>query len=219
VRLVDPDGAQLGVVTIEEARAKAEELGLDLVEVNPNVRPIVCRIMDYGRYKYDKQKKERKSKTAASELKQIKFRPGIDDHDFEVKVEKLRRFLLAGNKARVTIMFRRRDMRRPENGIRLMERVVATLADVSRSEDAPTMMGEGARDLTLTLNPVRQPAKKVQAEAQPHRLRRHEREALAQGGGAEEPADDVAVDLEDEDDEEDDEDAEDDDADDGDDAR
>jgi translation initiation factor IF-3 len=93
VRLVDPEGNQLGVVSIEEARAKAEELGMDLVEVNPNIRPIVCRIMDYGRFKYDKQKKERKSKTAASELKQIKYRPGIDDHDFETKTAKLRRFL------------------------------------------------------------------------------------------------------------------------------
>lgn len=178
MRLVDPEGAQLGIVTVEEARAKAEELGLDLVEVNPSVRPIVCRIMDYGRFKYDKQKNERKSKPAASELKQIKYRPGIDGHDFETKTAKVRQFLEAGNKVRVTVMFRRRDMRRPENGIRILHRVAKELADVAKAEDMPhDVVG---RDLTCTLMPLRQPEKKKdqpdEAE-QPHRLRRHERTA------------------------------------------
>ena len=179
VRLVDPDGAQLGIVTIEEARAKAEELGMDLVEVNPNIRPIVVRIMDYGRFKYDKQKSERKSKTAATELKQIKYRPSIDDHDFETKTEKVRKFLEQGNKVRVTVMFRRRDMRRPENGIRVLHRVAETLHEVGKVDDMPhEVIG---RDLTMTVFPLRQPVKKavaaVPAEAHPHRLRRHERAA------------------------------------------
>ena len=216
MRLVDPEGNQLGVVTIEEARSKAEEFGLDLVEVNPNLRPIVCRIMDYGRFKYDKQKKERKSKTAASELKQIKYRPGIDGHDFEVKTEKLRKFLSAGNKVRVTVMFRRRDMRRPENGVKVMERVIAALSDVGRAEDTSSL-AEGSRDLTVTINPVRQPPKKVTPDEQaPGRLRRHERSSA--GTEDEVPPSDTADDDDDEaDDDEDDHDP-DDDADDDDDA-
>lgn len=158
-------------------------MGLDLVEVNPNVRPIVCRIMDYGRFKYDKQKKERKSKTAAQELKQIKYRPGIDDHDFETKTNHLRHFLEGGYKVRVTVMFRRRDMRRPENGIRVLQRVAESLADVGRVEDMPSeVIG---RDLTCTISPLRQPIKKdgegaVPEKEAPTRLRRHERAALEQ---------------------------------------
>jgi translation initiation factor IF-3 len=184
VRLIDPEGGLIGVVPVEEARQRAEEMGLDLVEVNPNVRPIVCRIMDYGRFKYDKQKKERKSKSAAQELKQIKYRPGIDGHDFETKTNHLRTFLEGGYKVRVTVMFRRRDMRRPENGIRVLQRVAESLSDVGRVEDMPNeVIG---RDLTCTISPLRQPIAKKEGEAgegseqqqQQHRLRRHERVAL-----------------------------------------
>lgn len=176
VRLVGPDGSQIGIVPIEEARARAEELGLDLVEMNPNVRPIVVRIMDYGRFKYDKQKREKKSKTAATELKQIKYRPNIDEHDFQTKTDKLRRFLSQGNKVRVTVMFRRRDMRRPENGLRVLHRVAEALSDLGRVEDMPTQVT--SRDLTMTVLPLRQPAKKEGAEAGPSR--RQERQAARQ---------------------------------------
>ena len=175
VRLVDPEGNQVGIVPIEEARARAEQLGLDLVEMNPNVRPIVVRIMDYGRFKYDKQKREKKSKTAAAELKQIKYRPNIDEHDFKTKTDKLRKFLQEGHKVRVTIMFRRRDMRRPENGIKLLQRVAEDLADVGRPDEIPTQVI--SRDLTLTINPLRQPAKKEPAPVlEPTGSRRQERQ-------------------------------------------
>ncbi len=179
VRLIDPEGGLIGVVPVEEARSRAEDLGLDLVEVNPNVRPIVCRIMDYGRFKYDKQKKERKSKTVAQDLKQIKYRPAIDDHDFETKTNHLRRFLEDGYKVRVTVMFRRRDMRRPENGIRVLQRVAESLADIGKVEDMPSeVIG---RDLTCTISPLRQPLKKEAEDGEKpvvaQRLRRHERVA------------------------------------------
>lgn len=131
--------------------------------MNPNVRPIVVKIMDYGRYKYDKQKSERKAKSAATELKQIKYRPNIDDHDFDTKTAKLRKFLSQGHKVRVTIMFRRRDMRRPENGFRVLERVAEDLADVGKSDPIPTQLQ--GRDLTLTINPIKQPAKKESGSA------------------------------------------------------
>lgn len=166
MRLVGPDGNQLGIVPVEEARSKAEELGLDLVEVNPNIRPIVCKIMDYGRFKYDRQKSARKAKSSATELKQIKYRPNIDDHDFETKTAKLRRFLQQGHKVRVTLMFRRRDMRRPENGIRVLERVAEALADVGKAEDIPQTVV--SRDLTMTIFPLKQPSapKKEEGEAE-----------------------------------------------------
>ncbi|MEM7244180.1 MAG: translation initiation factor IF-3 [Acidobacteriota bacterium] len=162
VRLVGPDGNQLGVVPVEEARAKAEELGLDLVEVNPNIRPVVCKIMDYGRFKYDRQKSAKKAKSAASELKQIKYRPNIDDHDFETKTAKLRRFLEQGNKVRVTLMFRRRDMRRPENGIKVMERVAEALSDVGKAEEIPRTVI--SRDLTMTIFPLKPASKDAKPE-------------------------------------------------------
>lgn len=162
VRLVGPDGTQLGIVPVEEARSKAEELGMDLVEVNPNVRPIVCKIMDYGRHKYEQQKSQKKTKQASADLKQIKYRPNIDDHDFDTKTAKLRKFLEQGHKVRVTLMFRRRDMRRPENGIRVLERVAEELADVGKAERVPTEII--SRDLTMTIFPLRTPAKPSSAK-------------------------------------------------------
>ena len=130
---------------------------MDLVEVNPNVRPIVCKIMDYGRHKYEQQKSQKKAKQTATELKQIKYRPNIDDHDFETKTAKLRKFLEQGHKVRVTLMFRRRDMRRPENGIRVLERVAEELSDVGKADKVPTEII--SRDLTMTIFPTKAPPK------------------------------------------------------------
>ena len=169
VRLVGPEGTQLGIVPVEEARAKAEELGMDLVEVNPNVRPIVCKIMDYGRHKYEQQKSQKKTKQVSTDLKQIKYRPNIDDHDFDTKTAKLRKFLEQGHKVRVTLMFRRRDMRRPENGIRVLERVAEELADVGKAERVPTEIV--SRDLTMTIFPLKTPSRpaapKKEKESEP----------------------------------------------------
>lgn len=152
VRLIGPDGAQLGILTIEEARAKAIELGLDLVEVAPDVRPVVCKIMDYGKYVFDESKKAKEAKRRQHEVevKEVKLRPGIDDGDLGTKVDMARRFLAKGKRVKVTVMFRRREMRRPENGYKLLARVVEELKDVAEVEQMPPALLEG-RDLTMLL--------------------------------------------------------------------
>jgi translation initiation factor IF-3 len=157
VRLIDENGQQVGVIPIEEAQEAARTRGMDLVEVAPDARPVVVRIMDYGRYRYEQQKKASaaKRKQHQVEIKQIKYRPAIDGHDFDTKTSKVRKFLEEGHKVRVTVMFRRRDMRRPENGEIVLDRVVEAIQDVGQPEDrSRQMMG---RDLSLTLAPHKKP--------------------------------------------------------------
>src|SRR5690606_26671018 len=119
------DGTQLGIVPTEVALAKAEEEGLDLVEISPTARPPVCKIMDYGKYKYEAKKKaaESRKKQVVVQLKEVKLRPKTDEHDYEVKVRNVRRFLEEGNKARITIMFRGREIAHKEIGQRLLQKV------------------------------------------------------------------------------------------------
>ena len=127
------------------------------MEVAPEARPVVCRIMDYGRFRYEQQKKAQaaKKKQHQIEIKQIKYRPAIDDHDFETKTNKVRKFLEQGHKVRVTIMFRRRDMRRPENGEKVLDQVIETVKELGTPEDrSRQMMG---RDLSVTLAPNKKP--------------------------------------------------------------
>lgn len=133
IRLIDPEGEQLGIVPLEEARERAAEAGLDLVEVAPRARPPVVRIMDWGKYQYEQQKaaKEAKKKQHTYELKEVKFRPKTDDHDMDFKVRNARRFLKKGKHVRITVRFRRREMRRPENGLRVLDEVQERLDDVS----------------------------------------------------------------------------------------
>ncbi len=159
VHLIDKDGVNLGNVPTAEALAKAQEAGLDLVEISPNASPPICKILDYGKYKYQEQKKaaEARKKQKVVEVKEIKYRPMIDDHDFDTKTARIREFLEHGNKVRVTVMFRRRDMRRPENGLKLLGRVAEALADVGKPEHIPTDVV--SRDLTMTIMPLRQPVK------------------------------------------------------------
>ena len=155
VRLIDEDGQQLGVVPIEEALSVAQQRGLDLVEGAPDARPVVCRIMDFGRYRYEQQKRAAaaRRKQHVIEIKQIKYRPAIDDHDFDTKTGKVRQFLTEGHKVRVTVMFRRREMRRPEIGEQVLQRVVETVKDVGQEEGASRVaMG---RDLSVTLAPIK----------------------------------------------------------------
>ncbi|RMG45557.1 MAG: translation initiation factor IF-3 [Acidobacteria bacterium] len=154
VRLIDENGEQVGVVEIEEARRLAASRGLDLVEVAPDARPPVCKIMDYGRYRYEQQKKQQaiRRKQHQVEIKQIKYRPAIDDHDFETKTGKVRKFLEEGHKVRVTIMYRRREMRRPEIGEMVLDRVVEAVKDVGIPEDRSRQMA--GRDLSVTLAPI-----------------------------------------------------------------
>jgi translation initiation factor IF-3 len=155
IRLIDADGTQVGIVPIEEALSLARTRGLDLVEVAPTARPIVCKIMDWGKYRYEQEKKAREArrKEHQIEVKEVKFRPGVADHDFHTKVGMLRRFLEAGKHAKVTIMFRRREMRRPENGFEVLDRIKIELADVCKVEREPGQLD--GRDLTMVLAPTR----------------------------------------------------------------
>lgn len=143
VRVIDDEGGQLGVLSLSEALAAAEERGLDLVEVSPTAVPPVCRIMDYGKFKYQQSKRsgEAKKKAARIEIKEVKMRPKTEDHDYQFKVKNARRFLEEGNKVKFTIMFRGREVTHPEFGSRLLEKVVEDLRDIGVVESQPAMAG------------------------------------------------------------------------------
>ena len=155
VRLVDDEGNQVGVVPVDEALAMAREKGLDLVEVAANSRPIVCKIMDYGRFRYEQEKKAREARKQQHQVdvKEVKYRPNINIHDFETKTRRARKFLEQGKHVKVTIMFRMREMRRPENGFDLLRRVREELVEVAKADRIPTSL-EG-RDLTMVVRPVK----------------------------------------------------------------
>jgi translation initiation factor IF-3 len=154
VRVVDDEGNQLGIMGLSEALAAAQERGLDLVEVSPNAVPPVCRIMDYGKYKYETSKKaaEARKKAARVEIKEVKMRPKTEEHDFQVKLRNARRFLEEGNKVKLTIMFRGREVTHPEFGSRLLERVVEDLKDIGQVESHPGMFG---RFMTMVMGPLK----------------------------------------------------------------
>jgi len=142
VRLIDHLGDQRGVVSIEEARRIAEDAGLDLVEVAPTAAPPVCRILDYGKFKYEQRKKEQRGhKGHTSQLKELRVRPMIDKHDLEYRLRKGREFLEEGHKVQVVCVFRGRQMEHPEHGRRVMEEVAQTLSDISKIESYPRLMG------------------------------------------------------------------------------
>ena len=153
VRLIGADGEQVGIVPLEDARKMAAEAGLDLVEVAPDARPIVVRIMDWGKHRFEAAKKAREARKKESRIavKQVKLRPNIDIHDLETKLNHARRFLTAGDKVKVTIMFRGRDLRRPENGRKLLRRVIDIMADIAVVESAPG--GIVNRDMSMVISP------------------------------------------------------------------
>lgn len=153
VRLIGALGEQVGVVPIEEARRIAEEAGLDLVEVAAEARPIVVRIMDYGKHRFETAKKARDARKKETRIvvKQLKLRPAIDEHDLETKLSHAKRFLAEGDKVRVTIMFRGRDLRRPENGRKVLDKVIEILNDLATVESAPGEIIN--RDMSMTLAP------------------------------------------------------------------
>ncbi len=152
LRVIGPDGAQLGIMERDAALAAAQERELDLVEVAPMARPPVVRIMDYGKYKFEQAKQARvaKKKQHVIKLKEVKFRPGVDDHDFETKTRHARRFLEEGNKVKVTLMFRGRQIAHPELGRAVVERVASDLADVAKVESDAKMEG---KSMTMILTP------------------------------------------------------------------
>jgi translation initiation factor IF-3 len=150
--VVADDGEQLGILSLPEALAAAEARGLDLVEVSPNAAPPVCRIMDYGKYKYQASKRaaEAKKKAARVELKEVKMRPKTEEHDFQFKVKNARRFLEEGNKVKVTVMFRGREVTHPEFGRKLLEKLTEELKDIGVVESSPAMYG---RFMTMVVGP------------------------------------------------------------------
>ncbi len=154
VRLIGGDGEQVGIISLDEAKSRADEAGLDLVEVAPDARPPVCKLMDYGKFKYEEARKAREArkKQHTASVKEVKFRPGIKTHDFEFKTRHVRRFLGDGDKVRITIMFRGRQMAHPEFGVEVMERVVEAVKDIGKIESNPTREG---RTLSMVLAPIR----------------------------------------------------------------
>lgn len=152
VRLIDKDGGQVGVVTIQEALSMAEAAGLDLVEVVPTGNPPVCKIIDYGKFRYEQAKKEKESRRSHHQMKvkEVKVKPTTDDHDLEVKIKHAREFIQKGDKVRVTCMFRGRQMQHPEFGRKIVERVCDALADIATPEAFPKQMG---RSLSVTVAP------------------------------------------------------------------
>jgi len=152
VRVIANNGDQLGVLTVDEALALAQEQGLDLVEVAPLARPPVVKIMDYGKFKFEQAKAARaaKKKQHVIHLKEVKYRPGIDDHDFDFKTRHAREFLTDGNKVKVTMMFRGRQMAHTELGREVLDRVAAELKDIGKIEQDPKLEG---RNMTMVLAP------------------------------------------------------------------
>ncbi|MCH8181833.1 MAG: translation initiation factor IF-3 [Proteobacteria bacterium] len=152
VRLIDEKGEMVGVVDTEKAKEMADEAGLDLVEVSPNADPPVCKLLDFGKYKYEAQKKaniaRKKQKTV--DVKEIKMRPGIDEHDYAVKMRSITRFLGDGDKVKVTLRFRGREMVHQELGMRVLERVRDEVDELAKVEQFPRMEG---RLMTMVIAP------------------------------------------------------------------
>jgi translation initiation factor IF-3 len=156
VRLVGPDGAQIGIVSVQEALRRAQDLDLDLVEVAPTATPPVCRIMDYGKFKYERdvRQKEARKRQARVEVKEIKMRPKIDRHDYQIKKGHVERFLKTGARVKVTIMFRGREMAHTELGRRLLDRLTEDLQELATVEAYPKLDG---RNMVMVVAPVKRP--------------------------------------------------------------
>lgn len=169
VRLTGPDGQQIGVVSIQEALRMAGDLDVDLVEIAPMATPPVCRLIDYGKFKYAEQKKaaEAKAKQKVIEVKEIKFRPGTDEGDYQVKMRNIRRFLEDGDKCKVTLRFRGREITHQELGLALLERIRTELGDSIVVEQFPKLEG---RQMIMMIAPSRKKgagAGKAEAAAAP----------------------------------------------------
>ncbi len=192
VRVVAEDGSNLGVLPTEDALRRAQEHGLDLVEVNPKASPPVCKILDFGKYKYEEKKKQReaKRKQTVVEVKEIKLRPKTDDHDINVKIKHARKFIESGNKVKVVCRFRGREITHPEIATQQLELIVQGVEDVANVEQRPTME---ARTMALLLAPKPQVMQRIQNEKA-----QRDRQAKRPEDGAEEP------DLDDDDDDDDD---------------
>ncbi|MDR6307733.1 translation initiation factor IF-3 [Pacificitalea manganoxidans] len=153
IRLIGPEGQNVGVVTPERAMELAQQVGLDLVEISPNATPPVCKIMDFGKFKYEQQKRESEArkKQKIIEVKEVKFRPNTDHHDYEVKMRNVVRFLENGDKVKVTLRFRGREMAHQNLGRDLLERVAADVKELGKVENMPKMEG---RQMVMMIGPA-----------------------------------------------------------------
>lgn len=152
IRLIDETGENVGVVATSEALDRASNVGLDLVEVSPNADPPVCKIMDFGKYKYEEQKRksEARKKQKIIDVKEIKMRPNIDQHDYDVKMRSINRFLGEGDKVKVTMRFRGREMVHQDLGLKLLQKVRDELGEVAKVEQFPRLEG---RQMTMVMAP------------------------------------------------------------------
>jgi translation initiation factor IF-3 len=213
VRVVAEDGSNLGVMSTDEALRRAHAKGLDLVEVNPKSMPPVCKILDFGRFKYEEKKKQREAKRRQTvvEVKEIKLRPKTDDHDLHVKIRAARRFLETGNKVRVVCRFRGREITHPELANQQLDAFITNLDDVANLEQRPTME---AKSMAIILGPKPQVFQRIAQE----RTRRDEERARPLPAGTQaadegqEEGEDLDEDLHEDDDDDEDEDENDDDA-------
>ena len=153
VRVTMPDGTSV-IMNTYDALHKSEELGVDLVEVAPKARPPVCKLIDYGKFKYQEQKRaqEAKAKQKVTQVKEVKFRPATDENDFQTKIRAVRRFLEGGDKAKITLRYRGREMAHQEFGVELMDRVKTELSDIAQVEQNPKLEG---RQMIMVLGPKR----------------------------------------------------------------
>jgi translation initiation factor IF-3 len=156
VRLVDPEGGQIGIKSIEEALWLADQLELDLVEVAPDAKPPVCRLMDYGKFKYEQsvRQREARKKQTRTVIKEVQFRPKIGDADFDVKLKRVERFLGDGDKVKVTMRFRGREVTHPEIGRAILQRLVDAVGEAGVVESMPRLEG---KQMTMVLGPVKRP--------------------------------------------------------------
>jgi translation initiation factor IF-3 len=166
VRVIDEDGTQLGIMPPPQALAIARTKGLDLVEIAATAVPPVCRIMDFGRYQYQEQKRARSAKKHQKiiEVKEIKFRPKVDEHDYQFKKKHIERFLEDGDKVKATIFFRGREMAHPEIGRRILERLIGELSDVAVAESSPRQEGNQMHTILAQKVGGKRPAAKPRAE-------------------------------------------------------
>jgi len=153
VQLIDADGEHRGITPMSEAMAMAEDAGLDLVEISPNNKPPICKILDLGKYKYEAQKKaaEKRKRQKTQDVKEIKMRPNIDTHDYDVKMRSVRKFLDEGDKVKVTLRFRGREMAHQNLGMELLERVKEDIAEISKVEAEPKLEG---RQMMMVVSPA-----------------------------------------------------------------
>lgn len=184
VRVLGPNGEQLGVLPIDAARSRAQAEGLNLVEINPMTKPPVCKIMDYGKFKYEEKKKanEAKKKQFVIEIKEIKLRPKTEDHDYDFKVRHARQFIEEGDKVKVTLMFRGREITHRDLGQKLLEEVVKDLKEVAVVEQVPRLEG---RQMFMILAPnpkVAQKARDARKNALLEQEREKEKERQAREG-------------------------------------